>query len=85
MPCFYLTPKQDDFNQELQSVSSKPCTMWIRLRQTQGLTQKEFAREWVAVIKSGAEMIGQLRSLQANTLRRTVNRIRQVPECITIR
>ncbi len=76
MPCFYLMPKQGDCNQELQSVSSKPCTMWIRLRQTQGLTQKEFAREWVAVIKSGAEMIGHLRSLQANISRKTINEIR---------
>ncbi len=63
---YYLTPKQDDYNQipELQVCIAEALYDVDSIVADPGAyTKKALAREWVAVIKSGAEMIGHLRSL----------------------
>ena len=46
MPCFYLTPEQDDYNKSpnSKSASPTPCMMWIRLWLIQKPTQKKNSR-----------------------------------------
>ncbi len=41
MPCFYLTPKQDDFNQELQICIAEALYDVDSIVADQGLTQKK--------------------------------------------
>ncbi len=48
MPCFYLKPKQDDFNQELQACLAEALYDVDSMWRTQGLTPKKNSRPYAA-------------------------------------